>query len=297
MNARFNMPEFYRGKNIYACLMEQIKDNPDILLPNTEIATIFGTFPASVWNGGGLYTVGSISKEEMRDTIGFFNYELGISLRFTFTNPLVSESQYFDTYSNLIAELGHNGHNQIIVTNPGLENYLRKNYPNYKYCRSIVAARVEPYARRSPFGDYHISVMRRNMNNNWEYLDQIPIEDRPYIEFLCCDPCPDNCPRIYSHYRDFARAQCEYSLGNDACDCSMGKVKTNFPYYNMQNKLKTYISREMIDNDYLPKGFSEFKCSGRGSRVSVIHNILVYMIKPEYWSDLYFAFFDAEGIK
>ena len=42
------------------------------------------------------------------------------------------------------------------------------------------------------------------MNNNWEYLETIPEDKRGKIEFLCTDPCPDNCPRIYTHYKNFA---------------------------------------------------------------------------------------------
>lgn len=296
MKARFNLPEFFMAKNIYFCLMDVSRQYPEVLRPNTEIHAIFGNFPGSIWNGGGLNVAGNVPKEEIEETIHFFNYELGLPLRFTFTNPLIGPRQYYDTYSNIIAEVGNNGKNQILTSNLGLEKYLRDNYPNYKYCRSILAAEDEPYTLSSPWGPYYLSVMRRNMNNNWEYLETIPMEHRTSIEFLCCDPCPDNCPRLYTHYRDFSRAQNQLSLGGEECYCSMSEAKTFFQMHNMETKLKTFISRETIDNNYLPRGFNEFKLSGRSSIRGVVFNILTYLIQPEYVHDMFYELLGAADI-
>lgn len=282
MVAKFNMPEFYFGRDIYREVLNLWRDHPEAFYPNQEIVSVFGCFPGCIWNGGGISLFTISCRQEVRDVIHLFNYQLHIPLRFTFTNPLISEEHLNDTYANMIAEEGHNGMNEILTSSPVLEAYLRKKYPNYKYCKSIIASREEPCDLS---GKYDLVVMRRRMNNNWDYLETIPMERRPEIEFLCCDPCPDDCPRIYTHYRDFARATLELDPTQEAIKCSMNKVKGIFQD-NYTHKLETYISREAIDKEYLPRGFNQFKLSGRGGVWGPIRNICEYLVKPEYQFDV-----------
>lgn len=283
MNAKFNMPEFLQGVDVYGTVMSLMEEHPEIFYDNTEIVSIFGNFPSAIWNGGGINISTVATKTQIQDIFGYYNEVLNLPLRLTFTNPLVDERHLQDTYCNLIAECGNNGQNEILTSSPILEEYLRKEYPKYKYCASIIGTREVPY--KDP-EKYDLVVMRRRMNNNWEYLEQIPEQHRTKIEFLCCDPCPDNCPRLYTHYRDFARAQLEFDTENPACECSMTHLKGEFPNHYMTT-LETFISREMIDKEYLPRGFNQFKLSGRGSALGPITNIIKYMVKPEYHIDVW----------
>lgn len=277
-----NLPDFVFGARVYDTVIPLVREYPEIAYEDTRIAAIFGCFNAAIWNGGGILLGQSAVRQQMDDCIGHFNYDLNVPLRFTFTNSLITENQCFDTYCNLIAEAGHNGRNEILTSSPILEKYLREHYPHYKFCRSIIAAQNEPYGDTSK---YDLVVMRRNMNNNWDYLDKIPMQDRDKIEFLCCDPCPDNCPRIYSHYRDFARAQIEQDGTLPNLECSMGQVKGRF-VNKYTRSLQSYISRETIEKMYVPRGYSQFKISGRTNLAAIIQGISNYYIKPEYQADV-----------
>ena len=75
--------------------------------------------------------------------------------------------------------------------------YLRKNYPNYKYYRSIIAAKDIAYNTEN----YHMSVVNRNWVNDFKKLNSIPVEQRDKIEIICNDVCIDDCPRTYEHYK------------------------------------------------------------------------------------------------
>ena len=280
MNAKFNLPDFVMGRPVYVTLCNWMNEYPEVFYPNTEIACVYGNFPGAIWNGGGINLGGQWTRNEIQEMIDFYNHTLHIPLRFTFTNPLIDERHLNDVYCNIIAECGHNGMNEILTSSIVLENYLREKYPKYKYGKSIIGTREEPVDLSNK---YFLSVMRRRMNNNWEYLDTIPMELRHKVEFLCTDPCPDNCPRLYTHYRDFARAQLELQSGPE-CNCSMTDVKGTFQYH-YANHLETHVSREMIDKEYLPRGFNQFKLSGRGSALGAITGALDYMIKPEYHLD------------
>ena len=263
------------------------------MLPNTEVYTIFGNFPGCIWNGGGIQTSSIAQKETIEGIIKFYNDHLNLPLSFTFTNPLLNEKQYYDTYGNLIAELGNNGKNIILVSDIKFEEYLRKNYSNYKYCRSILATKNIPYSLKSKYGQYELSVLQRAKNNDWDFLLSIPEEHRSRIELLCNDPCPDNCPRLYTHYEDLAKVQIAYGQNNETVKCNM-RHQFHSKYVCEHNK--TYISRQMIDNQYLPNGFNKFKCAGRYSHLHIIRNLLKYIIKVEYMEDMYEELFHTIDI-
>lgn len=289
MNAKFNLPDFIAGKAVYTALVDLKQEASDFWRPNTEIACVYGNFPSCIWNGGGLNVSGSWNRRDIMALIEFYNYTLRIPLRFTFTNPLIDERHLHDCYANMIAECGHNGMNEILTSSTILEKYLREKYPNYKYCRSIIGARDQAIDLSDK---YYLTVCQRRMNNNWEFLESIPEEQRHKVEFLCTDPCPDNCPRLYTHYRDFARAQIEYLPGTPECACSMNDIKGAFSHKYLHT-LQTYISREKIDSEYLPRGFNQFKISGRGSPMGGIMGALNYMVNPEYRDDALSIFVGA----
>lgn len=276
-----NVPDFVLGERCYTVLTHLQHDHPEIFYDDTKIVSVFGCFHGAIWNGGSIFLGGSETRQVIQDTIDHYNYNLKLPVRFTFTNSLITKDQCLDTYCNMIAECGHNGYNEILVVSPTLENYLRDKYPNYKYMRSIIAAENEPYKDDKK---YDLTVMKRIKNNDWDYLDQIPQEVRHKIEFLCTDPCPDNCPRLYTHYRDYARAQIR-GQADESCACTMENVKG--PFVNAYAKTqKTYIDRETILKEYLPRNFNQFKLSGRGNVTALILHAVEYMIKPEYHHDV-----------
>lgn len=276
-----SLPDFANGLTAYTVLLSLKQKHPEIFYEDVEISNIFGCFSGSIWNGGSLFLGRNNNADEIKNLIYFYNYEHNVPLRFTFTNPHITEKECYDTYSNLIAQYAHNGMNEILTVSPILEDYLRNTYPNFKYCRSIIGTHEQEY-----FADekYYVSVMRRAKNNDWDYLNKIPQIERSKIEFLCNDPCPDNCPRIYSHYREYGAATLKQE-NNSKCDCTMMEVKGDFPIH-FARTLKSFITRDMIINDYLPKGFKHFKLSGRGDIGGIINYLTEYMIRPEYQNDV-----------
>lgn len=276
-----NLPDFCSGLPLYTVLLSLKEKHPEIFYKDVDIAAIFGCFSGSIWNGGSLIIGKNNTGNEIKNLIYFYNYEHGVPLRFTFTNPHITEKECYDTYSNLIAQHGHNGMNEILVVSPVLEEYLRTEYPNYRYCRSIIGTHEQEYFAEAK---YHMTVMRRRKNNDWDFLDKIPSTERHKIEFLCNDPCPDDCPRIYSHYRDYGYATLKQE-NTERCNCTSDSGKNFFVNHYLRT-LETYISRESIINNYLPKGYKHFKISGRGNPGMMIEFITEYMIKPEYQADV-----------
>lgn len=283
MKRYFNVPDFVNGQDTYSFFLNLKNRFPYAFYEDYEIMSVFGCFSNCIWNGGSNYNSPVFANgPKVKDVIDFYNQELNLPVRFTFTNPILEEKHYYDTYGNLIAELGHNGKNEILVSNPGFEEYLRANYPNYKYIKSIIGTKDQPVFLDDK---YYMSVMRRRMNNNWEYLETIPMEKRSKIEFLCTDPCPDNCPRIYTHYQAHARTQLNFGFPDPNNDCTMNDVKG--PFINKYcATLETSISREQIEKDYIPRGFNVFKLSGRFNLGAIIMNLTNYLTKLDYKEDV-----------
>ena len=124
------------------------------------------------------------------------------------------------------------------------------------------------------------------MNNNWEFLDSIPKEARPKIEILCTDTCPAWCNRLYTHYKDFAKGQLAFDTDAPNINCSCEDARGVFDIYKATQTNPKYVTRELIDTQYLPRGYCQFKLAGRTSVSVAIVNVLQYMILPEYRLDV-----------
>lgn len=287
MEINFHIPDFGSHFRVNAILINMIKNHPEFFYDGIKIASIFGTFPGSVWNGG-RYLGGTAEERSMKDIIKVFN-DKGIPLRFTFTNPLIQKEHLGDNFCNKTLRYANNGLNEVIVMSPILEEYIRENYPNFPItsstCKQLenmddVIAELKK--------DYKYVVLDYNWNNKFDELEKIPPEYRGKCEILvnaCCDP---HCKRRGEHYRHIGEQQIkawEYEKNfmnkkpyeYEAFECpSMER-----PLYS--EKLITQIYPEDIISKYVPMGFKHFKLEGRStSDIHILETYVFYMAKPEY---------------
>ena len=283
MKAKFIMPEFLLEKYNNFNLLDLMQKRPESVQENSSIYGFYGNFPGCIWNGGRyFYGIPQVSRNEINEIFDIYNNTYHMPLRLTFTNPCIDNEKYcYDTYANMIAECGHNGMNEILVVSPILEEYLRKNYPNYKYCRSIIAAKDIAYNTKN----YHMSVINRSWVNDFNKLNSIPIEQRDKIEILCNDVCIDDCPRTYEHYKAIGESILNYDLTPQAYCTMCDKFDEDFPIFDLNNR-KRYVSPYLITHSYLPKGFKYFKLCGREDPLKIKLNWIKYIFKPEYQEDI-----------
>ena len=278
---QLNMPGFYQNGEIAFDLFELLKQYPEIAYEDTKIVSFFDTFPNMIWNGGGCHFGQTLDVVDAANIVQAYN-NYGMPVRFTFTNPMLRPEHLYDSYCNAIAKACENGFNEILVSSPILEDYLKSNYPGYKYIKSIIATEDGNDFSELTSGRYEMIVLKRINNNNWDYLDTIPAEYRSKVEILCNDTCPPDCHRLYMHYKEYGLAQINYNK-NLVKPCSHNK--NIFSLKALQDN-PTFISRDMIVNDYYPKGFMNFKISGRANKIVFVDNINNYLIKPEYHADV-----------
>ncbi|MCR4796456.1 MAG: hypothetical protein K5898_15050 [Ruminococcus sp.] len=295
MKARFHLPDFAGHFKFNVVFAELLEKRPEYFREGVEIASVYGVFPPSIWNGG--RTQGGVcEKNFIKAVINTFNNR-GIPLRFTFTNPMLEKKHLNDDFCNMVMHLADNGLNEVIVMSPILEEYIRREYPNYKITSSTCKRITDAEKLCSEVEkDYHIVVIDYDLNHDFETLEKIP--DKKKCELLvnaCCNP---NCPSRSEHYRAIGLQQIAYSnhvrkypnVPFDTkklvaehpeiqkfaeCPCSQRSL------FDVV-KLKNHISPDEIWEKYIPMGFEQFKIEGRTfETLNLLEHYMYYMIKPE----------------
>mgnify|MGYP001033839241 CR=1 FL=1 len=291
MSVRFHLPGLRYNFPLNMLLIRLMESSPHFFREGLEIASMFGEFPTSKWNGGRYAGGDQCNAEFITNVIRAINAE-GIPVRYTYTNPLLTEADLADPYCNFCMKAADNGMNEVIVVSPLLEEYIRKNYPNFKItsstCKEIknMDALNEELAK-----DYNLVVLDYNLNNQFELLSQI--KEKEKCEFLVNSCCIPNCPRRGEHYRFIAKQE-EVLLKNRKLPagkqmevphwyCEWGE---NTSIYISKNYV-THISPEAIWETYVPMGFQNFKLEGRTANLFLlVDTYAYYFAKPEYRDEM-----------
>lgn len=290
MKARFHLPGIathFKFNLIFATVLEQYPQ----YFRDLEIASFYGAFPQSLWNGGRTQE-GLVDKHFVKMVLKSFN-DKGIPVRFTFTNPALEKKHLNDKFCNMVMSLANNGLNEVIVVSPVLEEYIRKNYPDFKItsstCKRLddgerLAAELEK--------DYNIVVVDYDLNNKFDILEKLPHKEK--CEFLVNSNCRPACPNRAQHYYNVGVQQINYAnhmrkYPDQAYDPIIfgDGANQNCPFFTRNifeiRDLSTNIKPDDIWDKYLPMGFSQFKIEGRTAWLfNLIESYVYYMAKPEY---------------
>lgn len=287
MTVRFHLPGLRQNFPLNMLVLSLLEQKPERFREGIEIASFFGEFPASLWNGGRPSNYDQCDEAYVRNVIKAIN-DKGIPVRYTYTNMLLGEEELKDPWCNFCMRAADNGMNEVIVFSPILEEYVRKTYPSFKLnsstCKEI---RDIDAVNEELDKDYHLVVLDYNLNNCWDKLELI--KDKERCEILVNAVCVPNCPRRGEHYRNVARNQ-RIMLENRALpqdkqlpleewECEYGEHNC---LYTIQ-RYNTYVSPEAIWEKYVPMGFTNFKIEGRTANLfSLIETYCHYLIRPEY---------------
>ncbi len=286
MDINYHIPSFTDHFSLNILLIDYMKEFPDRFRDGVKIASVFGAFPGSLWNGG-RNVYGPFNADMTRKVMEEYN-KRGVPLRFTFTNPVLEEKHLSNKECNEILKMADNGLNEVIVMSPMLEQYIRENYPRYKItsstCKQIRDMNDLNAELDKP---YSLVVIDYNWNNKFDMLEQI--KDKARCEILVNACCQPNCPRRGQHYTEIGKYQI------DLCNAAKSTIQIKnivhdpfpceFMGYDiyMSSKFSTHISPESIEKDYLPMGFNQFKLEGRTiGDIEMVEMYVYYLAKPEY---------------
>ncbi|MDR0904137.1 MAG: hypothetical protein LBM59_05850 [Ruminococcus sp.] len=281
----FHLPGILKQHSLYVALHYHMEKYPEYFRDGVYIASVYGTYPISVWNGG-RFINGQTDERTVRLSVDILN-EKGIPVRFTYTNPVVTEEELYDKFCNKTLEIANNGMNEVIVNSPLLEKYIRENYPKYKItsstCKQIenaddLNAELEK--------DYNLVVLDYNLNHDLDLLTNIKQKEKCELLVNAC--CIPHCPRRGEHYRQIGEEQ--NRIWQDQKNHVYKPAKCQeFPCPYMDNTIydtvdyETRILPDALYDTYVPMGFKHFKIEGRNVSMIECTDILMhYMVKPEY---------------
>lgn len=258
-------------------LFETMKKYPDMFNDGYKIASVYGTIPGAIWNGGRNIANGSASEKEVEQIIKSYNV-YGIPVRFTWTNVLVEEKHVSDPYCNMIMKAGNNGLNQVLVNSDALEEYIRKTYPDYKVLSSTTKRILGMDRLMEELNkDYYLVVLDYDLNHNEKVIENL----LPYagkIEILVNETCQPNCPNRVNHYREISKYQIEHDH-NKIFNCTDRNPDART--FKGCMKRPQFMSTKDVE-DYTEKGFRNFKIVGRGlSSDFYLDSLIYYLVKPE----------------
>lgn len=283
--AKFYIPFSKRTMQInYDLVMYQNK-YPEIFNDGYYIGAFYGSFGYTPWCGGSRNHIELSSYEYMNEVLNFMEQN-NIPIRFAFTNSELTEKHLYDTYGNLMLELYNTGNNEVLVASELMENYIKTNYPKYKVVKSTCWSKTIPYDDSDRF---YMSVLDRRKNADNEFL--LGIEHKEKVEIVLNERCFSGCPFIFDHYKTTDESFLEYRYRNDYCEQHhINEVESEknilMRLYNLRKTGKEYVTKDRLQNFFIPSGFSNFKIVGRNySVVGLVNEIAYYMIKPEYQQD------------
>ena len=283
---RFHLPGVRYNFPLNMFWISLLETHPEYFREGVEIASVFGAFPLSLWNGGRLSDHDQCDAGFVRNVIKSINAH-GIPVRYTFTNPLLKEEDLKDPFCNFCMQAADNGLNEVIIFSPLLEEYIRSRYPSFPLnsstCKEI---RNVDDLNRELSRDYRYVVLDYNLNNQWELLENV--EHKEKLEILVNALCTPACPRRGDHYKNIALNQ-KILLENRKKPA--GKQVPVIPWqceygdrnciYTIQD-YPTFVSPKQIWEEYVPRGITNFKIEGRTANLfSLIETYCFYMLKPE----------------
>lgn len=229
-----------------------------------------------IWNGGRVVYEKECSLNSIIQTIEDFNSR-NISLRFTCTNTLIDSSHLNDKFANTVIDLAHNGKNEILVNSPILENYLRSEYPNFKYISSTTKCLLKPDEIEKEANNYFLTVLDYRLNKNLEFLKTL---DTKRYELLINSFCSTKCTCRKEHYNqvsaEILHLQEKGTENLPGCAYIDG-------FFNAAKYSESFIHIEELYSTYTVLGFEHFKIEGRNNHIiDILEAYLYYMIKPEY---------------
>lgn len=264
----------------YFRLLNQVLINlmnkyPESFRDGYKIGSVYGTFPGAIWNGGRM-VFGITSKGDIEKIITAYNSK-GVPVRFTWTNSLLEKNHLTDTYCNLIMKMADNGMNQVLVNREILEDYIRREYPNFKIISSTTKRMLSLETLEEEIEkDYFLVVLDYDLNHNEEVLSALqPHADK--VEILVNEICYPGCKMRQEHYRNQSQAQLEFDpqlpfkCPNDSTPRAFTECM----------KRPAFISNEEIES-YIERGYVNFKIVGRGLPIEFVKDSYLYfLVKDE----------------
>jgi hypothetical protein len=259
-------------------IVREMENNSFLFNEGIEIDNFFGTFNNIPWNGGRIDVGVPTRLSEVETFVKRVN-DLGIGVRFTFSNLLLEKKHLGDYYANEVCEIAHNEMNSITIGSDILREYMRKTYPKYKLVSSITRVNRDINWTKEQLELFDYVVLPIEYNRKLKLIDSLPHKEK--IEILVNESCVPFCKIKSQHYIASSRDNLSLSGYNDGLE--YGECPMNDP--NIENT-KVLTWEEILELNNI--GIENFKFLGR--KLLFLHryqDILNTFIKPEHRQEVF----------
>lgn len=275
----FSIPGYFHQYDTNIALLKLKQKFPEKFYDDIIIDSIYDCFPNSIWNGGRVCLEKTVPIKDMKDILYTFN-EFGLSIRHTFTNELLENTDLYDRLSNKILEISSNTliKTGININSELLKNYIEDKYPNIFYFNWSATKCLKDIDEINHLSCNNLVIPSyQSINNNFEIINNLLYPNN--IEFIVDECCFDKCPFYTSHYKKFNKEQ----LYINDYDAEICRCQQSPNYYERRTNRKHNISIDLIREKYLPLGFNKFKITGREEfPFNLIESYVNYFVKKEY---------------
>ena len=277
--AIYHLPGLFEFYELYRRFLPLFREHREYFYDWCEIGSIYGAPENSLW-GGGRISCGDHDPREVRALL----QEYGISARLTFSNSQLRAEHLSDPACNALCELfrtDEEPRNGVIVHSELLTEYLQKNYPELYLVSSTTKVLTEfgQFRKELEREEFRYVVPDFRLNHAFDRLDTLTPGQKDKVEFLCNECCWFGCTERKRCYEVVSRQ----NLGEDCPDhrCAAPDAAEGYRFSKaMENP--GFIGVDGIRQEYLPRGFSNFKIEGRGlGSALILEFLLYYLTKPE----------------
>lgn len=277
----FILPGFYLNFNLNKQLLQCYYDYPEFFYDNINLYAIYDSFPWNIFSGG--REPNNDRHATIEDIYIIMETFKNLEIRQICTNSLITEQNLSNRFANICLKLLENPKNGIVINNLTLLNYIKNQYPKYKIILSTTACNTNTNNILSQLNDpiYNLICLDYNINNNFDFLNNLTQSEKDKCEFLVNPVCIPNCKERALHYKQISEsflnffphsARVHHCYRKDKIYCS----KTQW-------EMPTVISPQQIFEIYEPNGFSYFKLEDRTLPSEILAKIYItYLIKPQF---------------
>ena len=278
--AYYHLPGLFEFYELYRVFLPLFREHREYFYDWCEIGSIYGAPSDCIW-GGGRTSFGDADANKVLALMQDYK----ISARLTFSNSLLREEHLQDRKCNELCALLEDNtelQNGVIIHSDLLLEYLQKNYPELYLVSSTtkVLTNFNDLLQEIDRDEFRYVVPDFRLNKKLDQLNQMNVQQKEKVEFLCNECCWFGCKDRKACYETVSRK----NLGENCQEHICAAPDSGEGYlFSKAMANPGFISVADIKDIYLPMGFSNFKIEGRGlGSALILEFLLYYMTRPEY---------------
>lgn len=280
----YTLPGLLEFDDINMFFIEFSCRNPDTVLDDVAIASVYGGFPGSRLCGGRNNPGTPLPLDSIARQIARYN-ELNVACNATFSNQFATPKMVMeDGYERqLLRILGRYVANGVIAYSDDFAEAVRDEFPTLRLIASTTKGLTTVEDIKETLFLYDRLVLDYNLTKNEDFIADLAQPEK--IEIMVNEYCTLNCPFRAEHYKEISHAQL---LGVQAeFPCRHDPAPQAFGFLQGLINGDVFLRNEDIRRYTSAYGIESFKIVGRGlTRFDIVDSYLYYLMQPDCWNDI-----------